>query len=159
MSTNHNTQSIPPLSDEIQRLIDEITGEIERQLTKAEEARRRESEGTSKNTRSHNAPFIRAIVTGESILLLNQIYVVQPSRPARWGRWRSLYRLALDSIKSLKRRCQIEIRHRRRSARKYPLPLMIRDAPPNAVTERLTPAQVVTCSDVERSEAGSESKP
>ena len=29
MSTNHNTQSIPPLSDEIQQLIDEITGQIE----------------------------------------------------------------------------------------------------------------------------------
>ena len=35
MSTNRNTQSIPPLSDEIQQLIDEITGQIEPQPTEA----------------------------------------------------------------------------------------------------------------------------
>ena len=140
MSTNRNTQSIPPLSDEIQQLIDEITGQIEPQPTEAVRA----------DTR-----FIRAVATehftpapvvtcsgvecsDESAAPFHEVNQAPPSRGTRC----SLCRSVLGCLLNLKRQRMTAEMERFRANRRqelhnepepnldrYPPPLMIREAP------------------------------
>ena len=144
MSTNRNTQSIPPLSDEIQQLIDEITWQIEPQPTEAVGA----------DTR-----FIRAIVTehftpapfvtclgvecsDESAAPFHEVNQAPPSRTVPRETLWSLFRSVISCLLNLKRQRMTAEMERSRANRRqplhnepepnldrYPPPLMIREAP------------------------------
>ena len=144
MSTNHNRQSMASLNDEVQRLINEITGQIEPQPTEAVGA---------------DTPFIRAIATehftpapvvtclgversDESDAPFHAVNQAPPSRTVpRETRW-SLCRSVLGCLLNLKRQRMTAEMERFRANRRqalhnepepnldrYPPPLMIREAP------------------------------